>query len=35
MSVCRVQPLQVFASSVSGYAHRSDNIVDYSIISKN
>jgi peptide/nickel transport system substrate-binding protein len=34
VSVCRVQPLQVFASNVSGYAHRSDNIIDYSIISK-
>jgi peptide/nickel transport system substrate-binding protein len=34
VSVCRVQPLQVFASYVSGYAHRSDNIIDYSIISK-
>jgi peptide/nickel transport system substrate-binding protein len=34
VSVCRVQPLQVFAANVSGYAHRSDNIIDYSIISK-
>ncbi len=34
VSIARVQPLQVFASNVSGYAHRSDNVIDYSIISK-
>jgi peptide/nickel transport system substrate-binding protein len=34
VSVCRVQPLQVFASNVHGYAHRSDNIIDFSIVSK-
>jgi peptide/nickel transport system substrate-binding protein len=34
VSICRVQPLQVFASNVSGFAHRSDNIIDFSIVSK-
>ena len=34
VSIARVQPLQVFASNVSGYAHRSDNVIDYSIITK-
>ena len=34
VSIARVQPLQVFASNVSGYAHRSDNVIDYSIIAK-
>jgi peptide/nickel transport system substrate-binding protein len=34
ISICRVQPLQVFASSVRGYAHRSDNVIDFSIVTK-
>jgi peptide/nickel transport system substrate-binding protein len=35
VNIATVEPLAAFASDVSGFAHRSDNTVDYSILRKN
>jgi peptide/nickel transport system substrate-binding protein len=34
ISIARVQPLMVFRDNVHGFAHRTDNVVDFSIITK-